>query len=496
MKHFSRNGLLALALMALAVAPAAAGVYIPTKTADTRDGACTETDCSLREAVIAANATAEPDVILLHSGVYVLGLAGAGEDAAATGDLDIADDLTLLGDGVGTTTVEGAGIDRVFHILAGASVEIRDVTVAFGAAGAGQDGGGILNAGTLTLVRTVIAANQAAGGAGGGLRNQGDSAVLTVRQSLLEGNEAAQGGGIAAQGTMTLANVTITNNTASGSGGGIYSYAGLDATINNATIVLNTATTQSGGGVFAESGAFTTVDYPLFTNSIIAANVAPANRDCSGAATSGGYNVLGVNGDCIDFQAVKGDKVGTSAAPLDARLSPLADNGGPLPTFALLANSPAVNAGNPAAPGSGGGACEATDQRGQARTDRCDIGAFERASAGCVSGTNTLCLNNDRFRVTATFTPPQGAGGTARAVEFTSDSGYLTFFDPNNVEVTVKVLNGCGLNNRYWVFLAGMTNVEVTVTVTDTLTGAVKTYANPQGRLFRTVADTAAFPCS
>ena len=495
MNRFSRNGLIALVLTALAITPAAAGVFIPTKTADTRDGACTEADCSLREAILAANNTAEPDVILLQAGVYVLGFAGAGEDAAATGDLDIVGDLTILGDGAGTTTVEGAGLDRVFHVFAGATVEIRDLTIAFGSAGAGQDGGGILNAGTLTLMRTEVVANQA-GGAGGGIRNQGANAQLTVVQSVLHGNEAGTvGGGIAAQGQMSLANVTLTNNTAATSGGGLYSYAGLDAVINNATIVLNVATSQSGGGVFAESGAFTTVDYPLFRNSIIAANVAPANRDCSGAATSGGFNLLGVNGDCIDFQAAKGDKIGTSAAPLDPKLSPLADNGGPLPTFALLAGSPAVNAGSAAEPGSGGAACEVADQRGQARTDRCDIGAFELSGAGCLAGANTLCLNNDRFRVTAAFKPPQGAGGAARAVEFTSDSGYLTFFDPANVEVTAKVLNGCGLNNRYWVFLAGMTNVEVTVTVTDTATGAVKTYLNPQGRLFRTVADTAAFPC-
>jgi CSLREA domain-containing protein len=495
MKYFSRNGLLALVLMALAVTPAAAGVFIPTKTADTQDGACTELDCSLREAIIAANDSPEPDVILLGAGIYVLTRAGAGEDAAATGDLDIADGLTLLGNGVGTTSIEGGGLDRVFHILAGAQVEIRDVTIAFGSVGGGQDGGGILNAGSLNLVRTVVTAN-AAGAAGGGIRNQGSSAVLNVRQSLISGNQAGTvGGGIAAQGTMTLSNVTLTQNTSAGAGGGIYSYAGLDAVINNATIYLNTATTQSGGGIFAESGAFTTVDYPLFINSIIAGNVAPANRDCSGAATSGGYNLLGVNGDCIDFQAAKGDQIGTSGAPIDPKLSVLGANGGATLTFALLAGSPALNAGNPAAPGSGGNACQPVDQRGQPRgANRCDVGAFE-VTAGCVAGANTLCLNNDRFRVTATYQPPQGPGGAARAAEFTSDSGYLTFFDPNNVEVTVKVLNGCGFNNRYWVFLAGMTNVEVTVTVTDTATGAVKTYTNPQGRLFRTVADTAAFAC-
>jgi hypothetical protein len=59
--------------------------------------------------------------------------------------------------------------------------------------------------------------------------------------------------------------------------------------------------------------------------------------------------------------------------------------------------------------------------------------------------------------------------------------------------VTIKVLDGCGFNNHYWAFVSGMTNVEVTVTVTDTLTGATKTYSNPQGRPFRTSLDTSAF---
>jgi hypothetical protein len=61
------------------------------------------------------------------------------------------------------------------------------------------------------------------------------------------------------------------------------------------------------------------------------------------------------------------------------------------------------------------------------------------------------------------------------------------------VEVTVKLLNGCGFNDRFWVFAAGMTNVDVTITVTDTQTGAVKTYKNPANTTFKTILDTTAF---
>jgi hypothetical protein len=119
------------------------------------------------------------------------------------------------------------------------------------------------------------------------------------------------------------------------------------------------------------------------------------------------------------------------------------------------------------------------------------MGAFEVTTA-CVAGGSTLCLNNGRFKVTATFTA-EGSTRAAQGVTLTEDSGYFAFFDPSNVELTVKVLNGCGLNSRYWVFVSGLTNVAVTVTVTDTQTGQVRTYANPAGRVFRTRLDTNAF---
>ena len=75
----------------------------------------------------------------------------------------------------------------------------------------------------------------------------------------------------------------------------------------------------------------------------------------------------------------------------------------------------------------------------------------------------------------------------------TPDSGYFWFFDPANVELTVKVLNGCAVNNHYWVFAAGLTNVNVVLTVTDTQTGQTKSYTNPQGRTYLTILDTGAF---
>ena len=112
----------------------------------------------------------------------------------------------------------------------------------------------------------------------------------------------------------------------------------------------------------------------------------------------------------------------------------------------------------------------------------------------CLPGAMTLCLNNNRFKVGATFRTQQGGTtGQAMAKPLGADSGTFTFFDPNNVEVLVKVLNACGLNDRYWVFSAGLTNVRVDITVTDTQSGSVKSYVNPLNKAYAPVQDTSAF---
>jgi virginiamycin B lyase len=110
----------------------------------------------------------------------------------------------------------------------------------------------------------------------------------------------------------------------------------------------------------------------------------------------------------------------------------------------------------------------------------------------CESSGTTLCLNNGRFRVTADWRTVTDSG-TATAVLLANDSGYFWFFDVNNVEIIVKALNGCGVNSRYWVFAAGLTDVEVTLRVTDTQTGAARTYLNPRGSPYQPVQDTSAF---
>jgi virginiamycin B lyase len=118
---------------------------------------------------------------------------------------------------------------------------------------------------------------------------------------------------------------------------------------------------------------------------------------------------------------------------------------------------------------------------------RLSIGPFT-----CEPDATTMCLNAGRFRVTAEWRTSD-ASGTASAVPLTSDSGYFWFFGASNIEVLVKALDGCGFNSRYWVFAAGLTDVEVTLRVTDTQTGAFRTYVNLQGTAFQPIQDTSAF---
>ena len=112
----------------------------------------------------------------------------------------------------------------------------------------------------------------------------------------------------------------------------------------------------------------------------------------------------------------------------------------------------------------------------------------------CVPGPTTLCVNGGRFRVQMDWATPDGRTGSATALPQTSDTGMFWFFSANNVEAIVKVVNGCSFNQRYWVFAAGLTNVAVSLRVTDTQSGILRTYTNAQGNAFQPIQDTAAFP--
>jgi hypothetical protein len=118
----------------------------------------------------------------------------------------------------------------------------------------------------------------------------------------------------------------------------------------------------------------------------------------------------------------------------------------------------------------------------------------EGTTAPCVTGPTTMCLVGNRFRVEMAWRIPAGQTGFGSVAGCgTADSGLFWFFSPSNWESLVKILDGCGLNNRYWVFLAATTNVEFTLRITDTATGVVEQYFNPLNRLAPPLADTDAF---
>jgi CSLREA domain-containing protein len=240
-------------------------------------------------------------------------------------------------------------------VVASSAAELIGSTVA------GNSGGGILNnTARLTITRSTIA-NNSTTGEGGGILNIADdvfrrvSAQLTLINSTVSGNSADSGGGIANLPDRSFAGVSLTNTTLTG---------------NSAS--------QQGGGIFqnccAPSDDEDNGSIGL-TNSIVAQNSAPAGPDAliQQGFVSSSFSLIGDGSGSGITNGVDGNKVGTAAAPIAARLGPLADNGGLTHTHALMAGSPAIDAGSAAE-------CPSTDQRGVSRPQGagCDMGSYER----------------------------------------------------------------------------------------------------------------------
>ena len=237
----------------------------------------------------------------------------------------------------------------------GGSGGVIQVNPATGAQAAVSSGGRLLHAGSITVSR--------AGNAGGGVFNAG---TLTIRETTIAHDSAGRGGGIDNEGTLTIQNSTVANNSASDRGGGIFNAGTL--TVSDTTIAGNAA--GSGGGVWNGGSA-------AVHSTIVAGNHAASSADVAGVFASRGHNLIGDATGASGFTAA-GDLAGATAAPVDPRLGPLQANGGPTPTLALLAGSPAIDAGDPSA-------FPATDQRGFPRpadgsgrgVALPDVGAFE-----------------------------------------------------------------------------------------------------------------------
>jgi CSLREA domain-containing protein len=331
-----------------------------TKTSDDPVNGC-DSDCSLREAVIAANATVEHDTILVPAGTYVLSLVGADEDAAATGDLDLIEDVSIVGNPTGGTVIDGNLSDRLVH-LNGATVELADLVLIRGSTtGDWYGAGGILvESGALTMTRSVLS-DCSCDAHGGGIFSLG---TVNIDQSAIVGNTGFRGGGIYHAGIdLTIVNSTVTGNTATDQGSGGISTDGLAlaASIESSTITNNV-------GVHSDAVSF--LSEVSVTNTIFDGSCAISPG--MGVVNSAGGNLESPANTC--GLAHPSDLVGATAGELN--LGPLQGNGGLTPTHALHVGSVAIDSGTDPL-------CPATDQRDWLRWDgSCDIGAFEVNAIG------------------------------------------------------------------------------------------------------------------
>jgi CSLREA domain-containing protein len=347
-------------VLVLAFAPGAGAATLTVN--DTADDIGAGGTCTLREAIEAANVNADigrgcvnagafgdETIVLTDPAGYTLsrGRVPATPDDNLEGDLDVnsfgtGDSLEIVA--TVPTAIRANGVDRVFDVRPGAELSVRGITITTGVAAFG--GGILVNAGgaTLSLIDVTLTDNHA---------------------------NSSVGGAISSQGTTTLTNVTISDNTAITDGGGISVSAG-STTLESVTVADNTADadgdgTGSGGGVDAFGGGV------FLRDTILAANAdrsaPPFAPDClqaGGTVSSLGNNLIGDTAGC-GFVPRPGDRTDQPAL-----LGPLAAGGGNTATHALIAGSPAIDGGS--------ANCPVADQRGIPRLQGtgCDIGAYER----------------------------------------------------------------------------------------------------------------------
>ena len=318
--------------------------FVVNTADDHDDGLPGVSDCTLREAINAANQYPGDHTITFASTVTgLITLTG--------GELTIGKTLDIIGPGAKILTISGNN-SRVFHITSGSVIlsgltlsnsgaidgcvrsEASDNLTVASCTFSGNRSSGILNYGTLLVNDSTFSGNTAAPTlrSGGGIYNS-SGAVATIQNSTLAGNFAQAGGGIANFGTLNLLHCTLSDNTAT----------------------CCDPLSQIGGGIYNSGGAV------RINNSIIAGNSAASNgSDVFGAFTSTGYNLIGSTDGSSGFSnGVNHDQTGCGGTPINPMLGPLRDNGGPTFTMSLLPGSPAIDQG-------GQSGCSA-DQRGRHR---------------------------------------------------------------------------------------------------------------------------------
>ena len=311
---------------------------------------CDAIECTLREAIVAANATADDDIInfdpIVFNTAQTITLNGTRLTIANNGK------LTINGTGANQLTVSGNDVSQVFFINTGTTAEINNLTVS-NANGGNQNGGGIANSGTLTLTNLIISNSRTTAGGGGvtnfgiltlnsltvsgnsganggGITNFGST--LTVNNSIISGNTGRDGGGIFNNGTTEINNSTVRDNTASIAGGGLFNNRDRTLTLNNSTVsgnVSNGAQIQNGtggGGIANGSGVGGTGGGTLtVNNSTISGNSATA--DGGGIFAQGANSVTTLNNSTISNNtAVRGGGIRNNGRPFTINNSIIANS--------------------------------------------------------------------------------------------------------------------------------------------------------------------------
>ena len=350
-------------------------VGVPNVVTTTSDSGCGSLRATIASAVSGATITFDP---ALNGQTLVL----------TSGELVIDRNLSLLGPGATSLAISGNGSSRVFFVTNGVTCTLAGLTITNGnGVGASPSGygGGIFSKGTLTVSNCTLSGNSASL-YGGGIYNNGGT--LTVQHSTLSSNSAQEHAGAIdniEKGTVIIQNSTITGNSTPNEGGGIHNHSSCDLRLTNTTVSANSA--LLGGGLYNTDGAL------AVNHSTLSGNMASAGGGLyqvgASATLTIGHTLLarGANGN--NFTNVAGsvtnrgfnlanDSSANAFATQFANLllGPLADNGGPTPTHALLLGSPALNAGTNIAM-----AGLPNDQRGSGYLRlygaRVDIGAYE-----------------------------------------------------------------------------------------------------------------------
>jgi CSLREA domain-containing protein len=322
------------------------------------DGICATSCsiCTLRAAIMEANALAGADTIIVPAGTYTLSLPGANEDLAETGDLDITSTIIIQGAGADVTTVDAGGLDRVFDVIGGGDATLQGLRITGGTT-AGE-GGGIQSLGTLLVERSAVVGNT--GNFGGGIFSSGDSVSIT--DTAISGNIAFDAGGAYLQSTVSqaLTNATISGNSAALIGGLII-FNG--ATFTNVTIASNVEAAGPGHSLALVSGI------TVLRNTLIVKDHVGPNCIVIGTLVDDGGN-FAADEPCGPIPATAAVATNLGALTVNAP--------GRTATHALLPGNPAIGGGVT-------GFCPGADQRGVTRVGvLCDSGAYQFSAPAAV----------------------------------------------------------------------------------------------------------------